>query len=144
MTRRSSAIGPHDAAQDMELAMEKMVGARHQHDRQILWSRPIQHGAKRNGGVVLAMNDEGAFRDRRQLVRRHRRADEDQLFWRDSYGEFRLHSRAKGEPGEQLALEREGLQHARQILHFAASAVMEAFAFADAAKIRPPRLVPEL
>ena len=47
-------------AQDVQLAVEEMIGARHHDHRQLLRPRPVEHRGERHGLVVLAVDHQRA------------------------------------------------------------------------------------
>src|SRR6267142_7275046 len=77
----SFAGGCHDRAQAVQLAVEEVVGAGHQHDRQLLRPRPVEHRGERHGLVELAMDHKRIGGHRRRLEIRHGNSYENQSLW---------------------------------------------------------------
>jgi hypothetical protein len=136
-------------------AMEEVIGARHDHNRQVLRPRPGENISQRDGFIVLAVDHEGVMADLGHRPLAGGAADEHEVARRmvtrgKRAGRARRDETAEREPGERerqsrrhAARERrqgrDGVDQVDEVLGFTTAFIVCALAAADTAEVRAHR-----
>lgn len=137
----------HDLLQLAETAVEEMLAAGNDDDRQVLRTCPFQNRGERNDIVLIAVHDQRILGYRFGIETINRRRDQGESLGRKLAHDPCLHIRTEGEAGEQDGQIAEAfaqmLDQNDQIVGFAYALIVNALGCAHPTEVRSCRAIPE-
>ncbi|OMP13991.1 hypothetical protein COLO4_00490 [Corchorus olitorius] len=142
----------------MQLAVEEMIGAGDDDHGQLLWARPVEHVDERHGVVLFAVDDDGVGRHRRDVPARGGGAHQRQALGgcagfvqaarhlRDDKAaerETAQRQRQRSHIGGPFGLCPHPVEHGQHVVLLADAVVVRAFGLAHTAKIQTHRRIAE-